>query len=114
MNFEYLTEFQKDLRQLSKRFRSLEDDLETLKKYLSAYPSAMPPTSFLMNNLDAQQEIIKVKKFACKALKGKGARSGIRVIYAFHKSEQKIVFVELYYKGDKDNEDRERIQKYYA
>ena len=67
-----------------------------------------------MNKLGVQYEIIKVRKFTCKALKGKGANSGIRVIYAFHKEEQKIVFIELYYKGDKAREDRGRIIKYYG
>jgi len=112
MKYEYLVEFEKDLKRL-KRFRSLKDDLEVLKKYLAVSPSASPPTSFLINNLDMQHEVIKVKKFACKTLKGKGAKSGIRVIYAFHSEEQKIVFIEVYYKGDKENEDRNRILKYY-
>ncbi|MDI6731393.1 MAG: hypothetical protein QME05_02275 [Candidatus Margulisbacteria bacterium] len=114
MIFECLTEFQRDLKQLLKRFRSIEEDLETLKKYLITCPSAFPPTSFLLNNLNSNQEIIKIKKFACKALKGKGSNSGIRIIYAFHKDEQKIVFIELYFKGDKASEDRDRIIKYYG
>jgi mRNA-degrading endonuclease RelE of RelBE toxin-antitoxin system len=114
MIYDCLEEFNKDLRRLLKRFRSLDDDLEVLKKYLDISPSATPPVSFLMNNLGLQQEIIKVKKFACKALKGKGANSGIRVIYAFHKEEQKIVFIEIYFKGDQENEDRNRIRKYYS
>lgn len=114
MKYDQLAEFGKDLKYLSKRFRSLEDDLEVLKKVLSIQPSASPPASFLMNNFNANQEIIKIKKFACKALKNKGANSGIRIIYAFHKEEQKIVFIEMYYKGDKENEDRERISKYYG
>ena len=114
MKYEHLIEFQKDLKQLLKRFRSLEEDLEVLKKVLNICPAASPPTSFLMNNISAQCQIIKVKKFACKALKGKGSHSGIRIIYAFHKEEQKIVFIELYFKGDKEKEDRSRIQKYYG
>lgn len=114
MRYEYIDEFEKDLKELSKkRFRSLAEDLEVLKKVLDVFPSASPPTSFLIPNLGTQQEIIKVKKFACRALKGRGANSGIRVIYAHHKEEQKIVFIELYFKGDKANEDRNRILKYY-
>lgn len=114
MNFEYLPEFEKDLKQLLKRYRSLKEDLEVLTKYLAISPSASPPTSFHISNLRARCEIIKVKKFACKALRGKGARSGIRVIYAFHQAEQKIVFIEIYYKGDQANENRNRILKYYG
>ncbi|MCX5751098.1 MAG: hypothetical protein NT099_05475 [Candidatus Saganbacteria bacterium] len=113
MNYEYLAEFEKDLKRLLRRFRSLKDDLDVLKKYLAILPSASPPTSFLMNNLGVQCEIVKIKKFTCRALKGKGSQSGIRIIYAFHGEEQKIVFIELYYKGDKSSEDRDRILKYY-
>ena len=40
---------------------------------------------------------------------GKGAQTGIRVIYAYFEENDRIEFIEIYYKGDKENEDRERI-----
>lgn len=43
---------------------------------------------------------LKVKKFACKSLKGKGGHSGIRFTYAYFPFEDKIEFIEIYYKGD--------------
>jgi hypothetical protein len=54
------------------------------------------------------------KKFACKSLKGKGAKSGIRIIYAYFEQEDTIEFIEIYFKGDKENEDKERIKKYFT
>ena len=115
VDFEYLPEFEKELERLSKkRFRSLPEDLEVLKKVLSVAPSAAPPISFSISNLNVPHEIVKVKKFACRALKGRGANSGIRVVYAFHKEEQKVVFIQIYFKGDQANEDRGRIHKYYG
>lgn len=51
--------------------------------------------------------------FNYKSLKGKGVQSGIRVIYAYFEVEDKIVLIEIYYKGDKENEDRDRISRYY-
>ena len=57
--------------------------------------------------------VYKARKFACRALKGKGAHSGIRVIYACFEEKDRIELIEIYYKGDKDNEDRERILKRY-
>ncbi|WP_208527718.1 hypothetical protein [Methylacidiphilum caldifontis] len=57
-------------------------------------------------------KIFKVKKFACKALKGSGVISGIRVIYAFYPSTFKVDFIEIYYKGEKNNEDFVRIKEY--
>jgi hypothetical protein len=53
--------------------------------------------------------IIKVKKIACKALKGRGVNSGLRLIYAHFPDEQKIIFIELYHKNDKENENKTRI-----
>jgi hypothetical protein len=58
-------------------------------------------------------KIYKARKFACRSLKGKGAHSGIRVIYAYSEDVDKIEFIEIYYKGDKENEERERILKRY-
>lgn len=58
-------------------------------------------------------KIYKAKKFACRSLKGRGSQSGIRVIYAYFEEIDKIELIEIYYKGDKENEDRDRILKYY-
>ncbi len=57
--------------------------------------------------------LYKARKFSCRALKGRGAASGIRVIYAYYPQEDIIEFIEIYYKGKKENEDRERILRHY-
>ena len=58
-------------------------------------------------------KIYKVRKFACRSLKGKGSASGIRVIYAYFEDKDKIEFIEIYYKGDKENEDKKKISSFY-
>ncbi len=113
MVFEELDEFCKDLKILLKRYRSLNDDLLIVKKVLEILPDDRSPFSFRINNLGISSCIIKVKKIACKSLKGKGVNSGLRLIYAWFKDENKIVFIELYHKTDKENEDRMRILKYF-
>ena len=40
--------------------------------------------------------IIKVKKIACKSLKGRGVNSGLRLIYAHFPKEEKMIFIERY------------------
>ena len=40
-------------------------------------PDQRPPFSYRINNLGIETCIIKVKKIACKALKGKGVNSGL-------------------------------------
>jgi len=57
-------------------------------------------------------KIYKSRKFACRSLSG-GAYSGIRIIYAYYEETDKTELIEIYYKGDKKNEDRKRIFKYY-
>lgn len=109
VTFEELREFKKDLKYLLKKYRTLNDDLEIVKKDLNDEPGESPPFSFLIDNLGIETCIIKVKKIACKALKGRGVNSGLRLIYAYFQEKEKIVFIELYNKNDKENEDRQRI-----
>lgn len=124
MNFEALKEFEKDKKRLVKKYRSIPDDLETVKQVLEVMPDERPPFSFRINNLGIETCIIKIKKIACKSIKGKGVNSGLRLVYAHFNipsagvekrdenqivNEQRIVFIELYHKSEKENENRERI-----
>jgi len=109
MKFDELAEFKKDLKNLLKKFKTLNDDLDVVKKVLEVTPDERPPFSFRLDNLGLETCIIKVKKIACRALKGRGVNSGLRLIYAHFPDEQRIVFIELYHKNDKDSEERNRI-----
>ena len=109
MQFKTLPEFDKDLKRLLKKYRSLQSDLEVVKTILKAKPNERPPFSFRIDNLGINSCVIKIKKIACDSLKGRGVNSGLRLIYAYFIEEQKIVFIELYHKNEKENEDRQRI-----
>lgn len=109
MTFEELDVFTKDLKELLKKYRTLNEDLGVVKKVLEVMPDERPPFSFRIDGLGLTTCIIKVKKIACKSLKGRGVNSGLRLIYAYFKEEQKVVFIELFHKIDKENEDRKRI-----
>ncbi len=111
--FEELPEFVRDFKKLLKKYRTLNDDLSIIRKVLSDEPNEMPPFSFRIDNLGIESCVIKIRKIACRALKGRGANSGLRLIYAWFEPEKKIVFIELYHKNDKENEDRERILKHF-
>ena len=63
-----------------------------------------------------EPKIYKATSFSCQSLGG-GSYSGIRVIYAYteeKKGRDKITLIEIYYKGDKENENRDRIIKYFG
>lgn len=111
-----LAEFEKDLKKL-KKFRTLEEDLEIfIEKQLQLFHKLHIDNKGIFPIPDlgiSYPKIYKARKFACKSLKGKGVASGIRVIYAYFDKEDIVEFVEIYYKGDKENEDRNRILKYY-
>ena len=49
---------------------------------------------------------------ACKALKGTDSRSGMRMTYGYESACDRVVLSEIYFKGDKENEDRERIRSF--
>lgn len=113
MSFEEIDEFKKDFKSLVKKYRTLGEDLDVVKKVLDIMPDARPPFSFRIDNLGLTSCVVKVKKIACKSLKGRGVNSGLRLVYAYFKEEQRIVLVEIYHKNDKEVEDRERILKYF-
>lgn len=108
--------FKKDLKKLLKKYRSLVSDLEVAKRdaielfHLKRIDnqSIFPIPGFCTEEI----LICKIKKFACKALKGKGSRSGIRIIYSFFVKTFKVEFIEIYYKGNQELEDKERIKGY--
>lgn len=109
MKIEELLEYKKELKALLKRYRTLSDDMMVVKQVLEVFPDERPPFSFRIDNLGIETCVIKVKKIACKALKGRGVNSGLRLVYAWFREERRMVFIELYHKNDKENEDRQRI-----
>jgi hypothetical protein len=116
MKYERTAEFDSDFKRLAKRYRSLPTDFEEMKEILLEphFEQGIPVSSktlveiegFCKNNCRA----VKVRKFSCDALKNKGSFSGIRVVFVLQKHERLITFIEIYYKGDKENEDRERLK----
>ena len=111
----HVPEFEKDLKKLVKRVSSLEDDLRMfIKVAMNAFHKQKIDSNAIFHISDLgirSPKIFKGKKFACKSLKGKGAQSGIRIIYVYHEEEDRVEFIEIYYKGDKESEDRERIKR---
>lgn len=100
--------FDKQIKKLLKRFRTLEEDLEIAKiasielLHLRGIDNR---SSWLVPGFDRESiKIFKIKKFACKSLAGKGVRSGIRVTYAFYPQKIAIEFLEIYYKEKQDTD----------
>ena len=115
VEFEAVPEFPKEFKKLSKKYRSLNEDFEKFQKVLTkTLPEHMSGT-FEISGLGANVKIpiYKVKHFRSIDFRGKGSRSGFRIIYAHVQDSQKIIFVEIYHKSNKTNHDEGRIKKYF-
>ncbi|KPJ56150.1 hypothetical protein AMJ49_05570 [Parcubacteria bacterium DG_74_2] len=108
MNFNETDEFSKDFKRLSKKYRSLSDDLLEFKKVVSEIPLGAGK-HFAMLTATETVKIIKARLF-CRYLKG----SSLRIIYAYCEAKKMIEFIEVYPKSEKEREDRQRINNYLS
>ena len=106
MNFNETGEFSKDFKRLSKKYKSLHDDLLEFKKVVTALPLGSGK-HFNVITKTKQVSIIKARLF-CRYLRG----SSLRIIYAFRAEVSQIEFIQMYPKNEQENEDRERIKEY--
>ena len=120
MIYKETDRFKKDFKRLLKKFKTLDSDFEMVKKATIEV--------FHINNIDnnsiflieGQQneslkdkiKIYKIKKIACRSLKGFGCNSGLRIIYAYFKEENIVKFLQFYHKNESENEDRTMIKGY--
>lgn len=104
-NFES-PKFQKEFQRLLKKYKTLNDDLEKFKRVLTTCPMGIGKNFIIIYSTESIK-IVKAR-MACRALRDKS----LRVIYAYLEQEQKFEFIEIYFKGEKENEDRERIKEY--
>ena len=105
-HFNALSEFEKEKKKLTKKFRSLPDDLRDFERILLTEPTGIGK-NFTIVHSGIEVQIVKAR-LACRALKNRS----LRVVYAYHKDHITFMYIELYAKNDKANEDRERVQKY--
>ena len=105
-NFYRLPEFEKELKKLSKRYPSLPSDIEDIKPILLVNPTGIGK-NFTIVSIQDDVKIIKVR-IHCESLRSRA----VRLIYAFHENKIEFMYIEMYFKGDKTSEDKERILNY--
>ncbi len=105
-HFNKLPEFEKEFLKLSKKYPSLLEDLKKLEKLIEINPVGLG-INFITIHHSQELRVVKTR-LACKSLRGRS----IRIIYAYHQNTTTFVHIEIYFKGDKENEDRERIEWY--
>ncbi|HEC93801.1 MAG TPA: hypothetical protein ENI56_00270 [Candidatus Kaiserbacteria bacterium] len=106
ISFNELPEFHKELKRFGKKYKSLPNDLQEFCNVVSTVPLGNSKHF----NVITQTEILHIVKarLFCRYLKG----SSFRIIYSYFEQGQQIEFLELYFKGDKECKNRERIKKY--
>lgn len=117
INFQAVPEFPKDLDNLSKKYRYLKEDFEKFKKVLVSTPFNFIPGNVRISDLgiNVKTPIYKLKHFRSRDFKGKGSKSGFRIIYAQinEVEDDKIIFIEIYHKNNQENHNKDRIKKYF-
>ena len=112
-----LAEYERDLRHLARRFRGLEEDIRAfvdkpLTYFLRGEPVAGRFERVAGLGFDSP-EVYVAKRIACRALKGRGSNTGLRLVYAWFPKTDCVELVELYFKADRDKEDKDRIRRLY-
>ena len=105
-NFDISSEFEKGFKQLFKKYRTLEDDLEKFKAILLAHPTGIGKNFTIIHSEEACK-IVKAR-MACRARRDRS----LRVIYAYMKESDRFYFIELYFKGEQTNENRTLINDF--
>lgn len=105
-HYDVLPEFEKEFNRLLKKYKTLDDDLKKIKQVLASYPTGIGKNFIIIHSAETVK-IVKAR-MTCRALHDRS----LRIIYAYVEQERRIEFLEVYYKGDKENEDRGRISEY--
>jgi len=105
-NFDATTKFKKEFKQLSKKYKTLDDDIKKFKRILTIQPTGIGKNFVIIHSLP-DIKIIKAR-LACRTLRNRS----LRIIYSYLEQKQQIDFIELYFKGNKKNENQDRIKEY--
>ncbi|MBI2630678.1 hypothetical protein HYW73_00480 [Candidatus Nomurabacteria bacterium] len=104
----YLPEFEKEFNQLLKKFRSLDDDIKIFERFIFENPTGLGKNFTIIHN-NENLKLVKAR-ILCRSLRSRN----IRIIYAYHDDIFEFVYIEIYFKGDKPNEDKKRIEEYLS
>jgi hypothetical protein len=106
MNFSETAEFTKNFKRLSKKYKSLPDDLLEFKKIVTELPLGSGK-HFVILQSQEKTRIVKAR-FFCKYLRG----ASLRIVYAYREAETAIDFIEFYSKNERTNETKSLINDY--
>lgn len=101
-------EFKKDFKKLLKKYRTLEKDFEIAQKAIIAEPTGDGSRHWTILKRDGDKYILKTRMM-CRAVRG----SSFRLVYFYYGEAVKVLFIEIYFKGIKETEDKKRIDNIF-
>lgn len=109
MNVRHTEEFDKDLKKLCKKYPSILSDFEILKQVVIDNPTGKGASKHwneISGIADKPEHVSFYKvRMMCRSLRS----SDLRVIYMHDGGKLELLFIETYYKGIKENNDKNRI-----
>jgi hypothetical protein len=100
--------FQKEFKKLQKKYKTLPADFDVLKVVLEDQPTGNSSKHWVILKQEGEKFIFKTRMM-CRCLKG----SSLRVIYYYDGKTIELVYLEIYFKGNKATEDSKRIQDFW-
>ena len=102
-----------DYKKLCKKYHHFKEDFKRAKKVISSQPIMHDAPRISGLGKDIILPIYKLRKFYSDDFKGRGKKSGFRVIYAYNEENKKITLIEVYHKNKQSNHDIQRIKRYF-
>lgn len=100
--------FEKQFKRFLKKYKSLNDDLAVLKEVIQATPAGNGTKHWQCVHVEESWGVYKMR-MTCRSLaKGKD----FRVVYGYFPLANKLELVDLYWKGEQDNEDFALVKEY--
>lgn len=122
MNFSETPEFQKDVKRLAKRWRSIPGDIDASKVHIvplyEELDKGVSVALYRQAFFSGKRAKILTSSESCEVVKMRldceslGTNSKTRLVFVAVKTEGAIRFVELYAKNEKTREDPARYRKY--
>lgn len=124
MNFEHTPEFQKDLKRLAKKWRSLPEDVTAVQRDITPLYIEQDGIDIgtlrrgvfngkratVLKTLSDETEVVKMRL----DVQSIGRADKVRIVFIAVRSQNTITFIELYAKNEKSREDTKRIKKYIS
>lgn len=110
MGFSESDEFKKEFKKLVKKYPTLSDDLDVIKKIIVANPVGNGTKHWNVLKQDEADNYIMKMRMMCRSVRG----SQFRLVYFCNSKKVEVLFIELYYKSNKEKENTKRIEEYFA